>query len=137
MLNSKSQFIELVYAGQEIEVRDTVNAAFVNDYQRVEISLEKILEQDETFGIGTNEEYKNLVVATLNEILQDDMVLNVILQKVEMLKLQANITTSDIRTFIQNEMEKINTNGFKDGIKIELYEANGKLVRTRNRNSSK
>lgn len=60
VLNSKSQFIELVYAGQEIEVRDTVNAAFVNDYQRVEISLEKILEQDETFGIGTNEEYKNV-----------------------------------------------------------------------------
>ena len=60
VLNSKSQFIELVYAGQEIEVRDTVNAAFVNDYQRVEISLEKILEQDETFGIGTNEEYKTV-----------------------------------------------------------------------------
>ena len=60
VLNSKSQFIELVYAGQEIEVRDTVNAAFVNDYQRVEISLEKILEQDETFGVGTNEEYKNV-----------------------------------------------------------------------------
>ena len=60
VLNSKSQFIELVYAGQEIEVRDTVNAAFVNDYQRVEISLEKILEQDETFGIGTNEEYKSV-----------------------------------------------------------------------------
>lgn len=60
VLNSKSQFIELVYAGQEIEVRDTVNAAFVNDYQRVEISLEKILEQDETFGIGENEEYKSV-----------------------------------------------------------------------------
>ena len=60
VLNSKSQFIELVYAGQEIEVRETVNTAFVNDYQRVEINLEKILEQDETFGIGTNEEYKNV-----------------------------------------------------------------------------
>lgn len=60
VLNSESQFAELVYAGQEIEVRDTVNAAFVNDYQRVEISLEKILEQDETFGVGTNEEYKNV-----------------------------------------------------------------------------
>ena len=60
VLNSESQFVELVYAGQEIEVRDTVNAAFVNDYQRVEISLEKILEQDETFGVGTNEEYKNV-----------------------------------------------------------------------------
>ena len=60
VLNSKSQFIELVYAGQEIEVRDTVNAAFVNDYQRIEISLSKLMERDETFGIGTNEEYKNV-----------------------------------------------------------------------------
>lgn len=60
VLNTESQFVELVYAGQEIEVRDTVNTAFVNDYQRVEISLEKILEQDEAFGIGTNEEYKNV-----------------------------------------------------------------------------
>ena len=60
VLNTESQFVELVYAGQEIEVRDTVNTAFVNDYQRVEISLEKILEQDETFGVGTNEEYKNV-----------------------------------------------------------------------------
>lgn len=109
-------------------------------YYNKNVSIETFGKQVTTnvYGISlTNEEYKNLVVATLNEILQDDMVLNVILQKVEMLKLQANITTSDIRTFIQNEMEKINTNGFKDGIKIELYEANGKLVRTRNRNSSK
>ena len=60
VLNTESQFVELVYAGQEIEVRNTVNTAFVNDYQRVEISLEKILEQDETFGVGTNEEYKNV-----------------------------------------------------------------------------
>lgn len=60
VLNTESQFVELVYAGQEIEVRDTVNTAFVNDYQRVEISLEKILEQDETFGVGTNEEYKSV-----------------------------------------------------------------------------
>ena len=60
VLNSESQFVELVYAGQEIEVRDTVNAAFVNDYQKLEISLSKLMESDETFGIGTNEEYKNV-----------------------------------------------------------------------------
>lgn len=60
VLNTESQFVELTYAGQEIEVRNTVNAAFVNDYQRIEISLEKILEQDETFAIGTNEEYKSV-----------------------------------------------------------------------------
>ncbi len=60
VLNTESQFVELTYVGQEIEVRDTVNAAFVNNYQRVEISLEKILEQDETFAIGDKEEYTNV-----------------------------------------------------------------------------
>ena len=67
VLNTESQFVELTYAGQEIEVRDTVNAAFVNDYQRLEISLEKILEQDETFAIGTNEEYKRNVQSWIAE----------------------------------------------------------------------
>lgn len=60
VLNTESQFVELVYAGQEIEVRDTVNAAFFNNYQKVEISLSKLMESDETFSIGTNEEYKSV-----------------------------------------------------------------------------
>lgn len=90
------------------------------------------------YGITlTNEEYKNVVVAILNEISQDDTALNVILQKAQILKLKTSITTNDIQKFIQNEIEKINTDGFENGIKIEFYEANGKLVRTRNRNSSK
>ena len=55
--NSESQFVELTYAGREIAVRDTVNASFVNDYQSVEISLSKVMENDELFGIGNNNEY--------------------------------------------------------------------------------
>ena len=55
--NSESQFVELTYAGQEIAVLDTVNASFVNDYQSVEISLSKGMENDELFGIGNNNEY--------------------------------------------------------------------------------
>lgn len=109
-------------------------------YYNKDVKIEAYGKQLETnvYGITlTNEEYKNLVVAVLNEILQDDITLNVILQKVEMFKLQTDITTSDIQTFIQNEIQKINTKGFEDGIKIEFYESNGKLVRTRNRNSSK
>ena len=54
-----------------------------------------------------------------------------------MLKLQTSMTTNDIREFIQNAIEKISTDGFQNGIKIELYESNGKLVRTRNRNRTK
>ncbi len=55
--NPEIQEIELVYAGQEIAVRDTVNSSFYNDYQGVEISLAKFMEHDELFGIGDNDEY--------------------------------------------------------------------------------
>ena len=58
--NPEIQEIELVYAGQEIAVKDTVNTNFINDYQGIEISIEKVMEHDETFGIGTNSEYKNV-----------------------------------------------------------------------------
>ena len=50
--NTESQFVELTYAGQEIAVLDTVNTSFVNEYQGVEISLSKVMERDETFGIS-------------------------------------------------------------------------------------
>lgn len=60
VLNSEPQFIELVYAGQEVAVRDTVNQAFVNDYQGVEISLEKVMESDETFGISAENSAVNV-----------------------------------------------------------------------------
>lgn len=60
VLNSESQFVELVYAGQEVAVRDTVNQAFVNDYQGVEISLEKVMESDETFGISAENSAVNV-----------------------------------------------------------------------------
>ncbi len=51
VVNSEPQFAELTYAGQEIAVRDTVGIAFENDYQSVEISLSKVMENDELFAI--------------------------------------------------------------------------------------
>ena len=56
--NAVSETVELTYAGQEIEVRDTVNQTFVNDYQEVDITLSKFMEYDELFGLGENEEYR-------------------------------------------------------------------------------
>ena len=40
-----------VIASEDIAVLDTVNTSFVNDYQDVEISLSKVMENDELFGI--------------------------------------------------------------------------------------
>ena len=60
VLNAESQFVELTYAGQKIAVRDTVGTAFENDYQGIEISLSKVMENDEKFGISAEESYKNV-----------------------------------------------------------------------------
>ena len=49
--NNEPKDVELTYAGQEFEVRDTVNTAFENEYQGVRISLSKVMENDEQFGI--------------------------------------------------------------------------------------
>ncbi len=58
--NPEIQAVELTYAGQEIAVRDTVNTNFVNDYQGIEISLEKVMESDENYGISAQNSYKNV-----------------------------------------------------------------------------
>ena len=60
VLNNEPKDVELTYAGQEFEVRDTVNTAFENDYQGIEISLSKVMENDEKFGISAEESYKNV-----------------------------------------------------------------------------
>ena len=44
VMNSEPKYAELIYAGQEFEVRDTVNTAFENEYQGVRISLSKVME---------------------------------------------------------------------------------------------
>ena len=60
VLNNEPKDVELTYAGQEFEVRDTVNTEFENEYQRVMIRLSKTMENDELSGIGSNGEYKNV-----------------------------------------------------------------------------
>ena len=60
VLNNKPKDVELTYAGQEFEVRDTVNTAFENEYQGVRISLSKVMENDEQFGIYGNDYYTSV-----------------------------------------------------------------------------
>ena len=59
VLDSEPKEVTLAYAGQEVSVT-TADVGFVNERQKVEISLKKQLEQDETFSIGMNEEWKNI-----------------------------------------------------------------------------
>ena len=59
VINKDGHQVELTYAGQEVVVTETATS-FYNERQKVKISLEKMLEQDETFGIGKNDELKNI-----------------------------------------------------------------------------
>ena len=55
VLNTEVYTAELVYAGQEVEITETA-ADFCNERQKAAVSLDKVLEQDERFGIGKNGE---------------------------------------------------------------------------------
>jgi len=55
-VNANEQYdVELTYAGQNVKVTSTALSVF-NDRQKVSVSLEKIMEQNETFNLGMNNE---------------------------------------------------------------------------------
>lgn len=54
-LNTEPCTAELVYGGQEITLTETA-ASFYNERQKAAVTLDKILEQNEQFGIGANGE---------------------------------------------------------------------------------
>ncbi len=60
VLNNEPKDVELTYAGQEFEVRDTVNIAFENEYQSMRISLSKVMENDELFEIYGKDYYTSV-----------------------------------------------------------------------------
>ena len=55
VLNEEVRSVELVYAGQNVDVTETATS-FYNERQRVEIDLIKSLAIDEAYGIGKNGE---------------------------------------------------------------------------------
>lgn len=58
--NPNEQYdVELTYAGQNVSVTST-ELSLYNERQKVTVSIAKTLEQDETFGIGMNDEIKNV-----------------------------------------------------------------------------
>lgn len=59
VLNKTVNHIELTYAGQNEKVTNT-STSFVNERQKAEIDLLKVLEKDETFGIGNGDEIKRI-----------------------------------------------------------------------------
>lgn len=59
VINPEPHTVELTYSGQNEKVTNT-STSFTNDRQKVEIDLTKIIEQDERFNIGNNDEILNV-----------------------------------------------------------------------------
>ena len=59
VLNTEPVSVELVYAGEHIEIIET-SASFTNERQKIIIDLKKTMENDELFGIGMNGEITNV-----------------------------------------------------------------------------
>lgn len=59
VIDPEPKEVVLSYAGQEVEIT-SASVGFYNERQKVEISLQKLSEQDETFSIGMNGEWKNI-----------------------------------------------------------------------------
>lgn len=55
VLNKDKHNIELTYAGQNVKVTSTALSVY-NERQKVSVSLNKTMEQDEIYGIGNNKE---------------------------------------------------------------------------------
>ena len=55
VLDTETHTVELIYAGQEVEITET-GATLHDDRQKIKISLNKALEQDERFQLGMNGE---------------------------------------------------------------------------------
>lgn len=59
VLNDEVHTVELTHADQTVKLTETATS-FFNDRQKVKVNLEKWLETNEVFDIGTNEEIKNI-----------------------------------------------------------------------------
>ena len=67
---AEPQIVELTYAGQEIELTET-STGFYNERQKVQVTLDKVLEQDERFQLGMNGE---MAAVTFGLFAQEDIV---------------------------------------------------------------
>ncbi len=59
VINNEPVSVELVYAGEHVSITETA-ASFTNERQKIEIELNKTMENDDIFNIGSNGEITNV-----------------------------------------------------------------------------
>lgn len=102
-------------------------------YHTRDVNIEIDTNQVKTnvYGVTlTSEECKNVIVALLNEVSQNETILSVILQKIMLIDSQTDMTVDSLRQYIANMINQIDEATFANDITIQVYEAEGKLVRT-------
>ena len=59
VVNAAPEYAELTYAGETVEITQTAVSLY-DERQKVDVALFKALETDGLFGLGMNEEYKDI-----------------------------------------------------------------------------
>ena len=59
VLNTEPEYVELTYAGETVDVTNA-SVGLYDERQKVAVELTKTLETDELFGLGMNDEYKDI-----------------------------------------------------------------------------
>lgn len=80
----------------------------------------------------TNEELKQVKIAILQKLKEDDVTLNIIAEKMKILGLNSD-ETNNLKKLIQDQIDKINNsnnNQNSSGINIMLYTAGGRIITT-------
>ncbi len=77
----------------------------------------------------TNEQYKEVKTAILENIMNDEMVLNILISKIKLIDENSDINAEKIKTFIQEILNKEDNTDYGTR-KITIYEKDGELLRT-------
>lgn len=94
----------------------------------IKIDAKEIKANCYTLTLNSNE-YKNVLIALLNNLQQDDKTLNMILEKIMLIDSQTEMTLETLKTNIGAKINEISSKPIEDII-IRVYEKDGELVRT-------
>ncbi len=80
----------------------------------------------------TQDEVIRLLSSILDTLKNDDMILNILVDKIRILDSENNVTVNDLKNNLQDTINNLNSIQTVTGetIKIAVYASNGKLVRT-------
>lgn len=97
----------------------------------VKIAMEDKEIQANCYGISIEkEQVKNIAIRILEQLQQDYKTLDLIIEKIKIISPETQITVSSLIEEISKIIPEIENNDNIQGMRLEVYESEGKLVRT-------